>query len=86
MTVCSASNLYQEIGSVFKDYRVGIFTYQGEFPDWITYNKDTDPAEFTAEIILRCFIAGLWGLLLEFGILIITLTSVFIIRSDFRKN
>ncbi|WP_227943286.1 hypothetical protein [Chryseobacterium sp. X308] len=86
VTGCSASNFYQEIGAVFKDYRAGIFTYQEEFPVWMTYNKDTNPAEFTAEIILRCFITGLWGLLLEFGILIITVPSVFIIRPDFRKN
>ncbi|WP_333596880.1 hypothetical protein [Chryseobacterium flavum] len=83
----SISNIYQEIDTVLKDYRVGGFTYyyKGKFPGWITYNRETDSSEFTAEIILRYFSAGLWGFLLELGILMITSAFVIFVRPTLRK-
>lgn len=87
VTIWSASNFCQEIATVFYDYIIGMFTHyhQGKVPGWTTYKMTTDRAEFTAEMILRCFFAGLWGFLLEFGILMITVAFAFIIRTDFRK-
>ena len=84
----AVSNLYQEINAVFRDHKAGVFKYyyQGKFPGWVTYSMDRDPAEFIAEIILRYFFAGLWGFVLEFGVLIITIAFVFIIRPAFRKT
>lgn len=84
----SASKLYLEANAVLKDYRAGVFTYyeEGKSPDRVTYSMDTDNVEFTAEVIMRCFFAGSWGFLLEFGILLITVAFAFIIRPAFRNT
>ncbi|WP_114819335.1 hypothetical protein [Chryseobacterium sp. KLBC 52] len=88
MSWWSASKLYLEIKAVLKDYRAGIFTYyeEGKCPDWVTYSINSDDAEFTADAIMRCFFAGSWGFLLEFGILLITVAFAFIIRPTFRNT
>ncbi|MEF9476669.1 hypothetical protein OWR28_01910 [Chryseobacterium sp. 1B4] len=87
VSLWSASKLYLKANAVFRDYRAGTFTYYYEekFPVWVTYSMDRDYAEFTSEIIFRYFIAGLWGFLLEFGILLITAAFAFIIRPTFRN-
>ncbi|MCE4065820.1 hypothetical protein LXM63_12000 [Chryseobacterium gleum] len=88
VSLWSASKLYLETIAAFKDYRAGTLTYycKGKFPGWVTYSIESDYVEFTAEIILRLFFAGLWGYLLEFGILMITVAFAFIIRPTFRNT
>lgn len=88
VSLWSASKLYLETIAAFKDYRAGTLTYycKGKFPGWITYSIESDYVEFTAETILRLFFAGLWGFLLEFGILLITVAFAFIIRPTFRNT
>ncbi|MBO9692097.1 hypothetical protein [Chryseobacterium sp.] len=88
LSLWSVSKLYLKANAILKDYRAGIFTYcyQGKFQGWVTYSMDRDYVEFTSEIIFRYFVAGLWGFLLEFGILLITATFAFIIRPTFRSS
>ncbi|WP_374464580.1 hypothetical protein [Chryseobacterium sp.] len=87
-TLWSASKIYLETNAISRDYRAGIFKsyYEGKSPVWFTYSIESDYAEFTAEIILRYFFTGLWGFLLEFGILLITVAFAFIIRPIFRNT
>lgn len=88
VSLWSVGKFCQEIAAVLKDYRMGTFEYyyQGKFPGWVTYSMSHDPVEFIAEIIFRCFFAGLWGFLLELGMLMITVAFAFIIRPIFRKT
>ncbi|PKF74495.1 hypothetical protein [Chryseobacterium sp. PMSZPI] len=88
ISIWSVSKFYREIQVIFNDYRMGVFRsfLKGKFPGWITYSTDSDPIGFTAEIIYRCFFAGLWGFLLELGILIITVSFIFIIRPRLGKT
>lgn len=87
VSIGSVMKLYQETDTVLKDYKAGafIYYYQGKFPGWVTYSMDKDHVEFTAEIVLRYFFAGLWGFLLELGILMLIIAFILMIRPALRK-
>lgn len=87
VSIWSVLKLYQETNTVLKDYKAGAFTYyyQGKFPGWVTYSIDNDHVEFTDEIMLRYFLAGLWGFSLELGILMLILAFILMIRPALRK-